>query len=400
MADLRSDPQGLGIGVRAASLLRRGQRGTRHGGSRGARRRRLEAALSDSLWSDRDTTPAAISGALERLLRSGHEDGTAHSPARALNLIIIVDKEWAGEVANRLESVGRFHPSRTITFAVEPGRSTLDARVSMHCLSATEPGTPAPCREGIEVSIGPEQLGVIASIAAPLLLADLPTVIWSPHRHTEAVEGAIEVADAVLVDTLEEPSVPKAIRGSLALARKARVVDLTWLRDAAWRRRLAALFDPPDWRRAPMEIKSVELRHAQGSGMASLLLVGWLGELLGWKPRPLLPHEGTLYAKVRGRRQHVELRIGPVGEQVAPGLESVAIETASEGRIGLSRHAGGFSATRHAPRDSERRWTLLGAPPAEDRVLGRGIREALFPDPTYEGALALTEQLLPEETLL
>ena len=356
--------------------------------------------MSDSVWSETGTSPAAISAALEGLLRTGHEDGSAHAPARALNLILVVDRQWSGEISNRLERVGRQHPSRTVTFAVEPGRATLDARVSIHCATDSEPGALAPCRERIEILVGPDHLGVLASIAAPLLLAGLPTVLWSPHDHPEAVASAIEISDAILVDTLEEPAVPRAIRETVALSGRARVVDLTWLRDRAWRERLAALFDPAEWRRAPLEIKSAGLRHAQGSGMASLLVVGWLGTLLGWKPRPLLPHEGTLYAKLRGHRQHVELRLAPLTEQAEPGLDSIEIETASGGRISLARNAGGFVASRRGPREDEREWTVLGAPPAEDRVLGRGLREALFPDHTYERALALTEKLLPEETLL
>ena len=45
-----------------------------------------------------------------------------------LNLIVIVDREWRGEIANRLEQVGRYSASRTIMCAVEQGRDHIDAR--------------------------------------------------------------------------------------------------------------------------------------------------------------------------------------------------------------------------------------------------------------------------------
>ena len=242
--------------------------------------------MSDSLWSERDATPSAISDALGTLLREGHEDGSAHSPARALNLVVTVDGEWRGEVMNRLERVGRSHPSRTIVFAVDPAAETLDARVSISCTTGPEHGAPAPCRERIEITVGPRHLPHLDSIAAPILLSDLPTVIWSPHRHEEAIASLITLADSILVDSLEEPSVERAIRGARALTDRAHVVDLAWLRDAPWRERVAALFEAPEWRRAPLEISRVTLQHASGSGMASLLLVGWLGSQLQWKPRP------------------------------------------------------------------------------------------------------------------
>ena len=356
--------------------------------------------MSDSLWSERDTTPSAIAGALGTLLRTGHQDGSAHSPARALNLVVTVDGEWRGEVMNRLERVGRSHPSRTIVFAVEPGADTLDARVSISCANGSMQGAPAPCRERVEIAVGPRHLPRLNSIAGPILLADLPTVIWSPHRHEEAVASLTALADATLIDSLEEPSVERAIKGARSLAERTHLVDLAWLRDAPWRERIAALFEEPDWRRAPLEISRVGLQHAAGSGMASLLLVGWLGSKLAWKARPLLPHEGSLYAKLRGRRQHVELQLGVAEGQVPPGLESVEIETASAAKISLRRHPGGFAAARKAPRGDERDWVVLGAVPGEQHVLGEGIRQTLLRDSAYDDALELTEELLPREALL
>ena len=44
-------------------------------------------------------------------------------PARVLNLVVIADREWRGEIQNRLENVGRYHASRTILCAVEQGRT-------------------------------------------------------------------------------------------------------------------------------------------------------------------------------------------------------------------------------------------------------------------------------------
>jgi len=356
--------------------------------------------VTDSLWSESDTSPSAISAALGALLRGGHEDGTAHSPARALNLVVTVDNEWRGEVMNRLERVGRSHPSRTIVCAVERNREAIDARVSISCATASAQGAPAPCHELVEIAVGAERLRRLNSIVAPILLADLPTVIWSPHRHEEAVSSLASLADAVLVDSLEEPSVERAIKGARSVGQHARVVDLAWLRAAPWRERIAALFEAPGWRRAPHEISRVSLQHASGSGMASLLLVGWLGSRLSWSPRPLLPHDGALHAKLRGRRQHVELRLGVAGGQAPPGLESVTIETASAAAISLQRHPGGFAAARRPPRGEEREWVVLGAFPGEHHVLGEGIRQALLSDSAYEDALALTEELLPGETLL
>ena len=75
--------------------------------------------------------PDAIDDAMRELLRARHAENAALAPARVLNLVVVVDREWKGEIANRLERVGRYHASRTLLCAVEEGRTTLDATVVM-----------------------------------------------------------------------------------------------------------------------------------------------------------------------------------------------------------------------------------------------------------------------------
>ena len=60
-------------------------------------------------------------------------------PARVLNMIAFVDREWSGEIANRLRGVGRYHASRLLVLAYEPRRERLDARVTI--VSEGEPAT-------------------------------------------------------------------------------------------------------------------------------------------------------------------------------------------------------------------------------------------------------------------
>ena len=83
--------------------------------------------MSEDIWSEQDTNPDAIEAALRELLRQRHAANESLAPARVLNLVVIVDREWKGEIANRLERVGRYHASRTVLCAVEEGRTTLDA---------------------------------------------------------------------------------------------------------------------------------------------------------------------------------------------------------------------------------------------------------------------------------
>ena len=49
-----------------------------------------------------------------RALTGAQASGDAYVAARVLNLVVVLDREWRGEIFNRLEQVGRYHPSRTI----------------------------------------------------------------------------------------------------------------------------------------------------------------------------------------------------------------------------------------------------------------------------------------------
>src|SRR5919112_1643809 len=71
-------------------------------------------------WAEQDTTPSHVEEALRHLLQEQYARDGAHAPARVLNLVVVVDREWRGEIMNRLEGVGRYHASRTIVCAVEP----------------------------------------------------------------------------------------------------------------------------------------------------------------------------------------------------------------------------------------------------------------------------------------
>src|SRR4051812_11272725 len=83
----------------------------------------------EGVWSEQDTTPSAIDSALRQLLAEAHTKEHGYVPARVLNVIIVVDRQFKGEIANRLERVGRYHPSRTVLVAVGGGRATDDAPV-------------------------------------------------------------------------------------------------------------------------------------------------------------------------------------------------------------------------------------------------------------------------------
>jgi glucose-6-phosphate dehydrogenase assembly protein OpcA len=321
--------------------------------------------LTEDLWAEQDTTPDAIEAALRELLRERHAANQTLVPARVLNLVVIVDYDWKGEVANRLQRVGRYHASRTVLCAVQEGRTTLDARAVMSYDEPADGAGLGVMREEVEIDMGPEHLEHIETIIDPVIIAELETMLWSPHGYDEAVEALMGMVDVVLLDSddLTDPS--EAFKRATRLLRSGYVVDLAWLRTTPWRERLAASFDTPDRLTALRSMCRLGVRHRPGSNASALLLGGWLASRLKW-PAGKVP---------------IELE---EVEQEAPGLAGVTVYCGDELSVSLDRGRGGLQ-LREEP--GGRSWQVLGASRGEAGILGEGVRQALLRDPTYGPAL-------------
>jgi hypothetical protein len=350
---------------------------------------------SDAVWSAEGTTPDEIEAALRDLLIEVHTQNDNAVPARVLNMIAFVDRAWTGEIANRLRGVGRYHASRMLVLAYEPKRESLDARVTIAWDAPAARGEMALLRETVVVELGDRHLDDLLTIADPLVISDLPTLLWSPHGHHDVVAVLLELAQAVLLDSVEETDPHEALERAAALSADAYVVDLAWLRSTPWRERVATSFDRPARRRELRTITSVTVRHHPASTAAALLLAGWLSSRLGWQPGPLLAHGDALQGKAHASRQDVALRLQAAPELSVPGLESVSIETASGRSLSLVRGPGGLRAHLRDTHGTTREWTVLGASRGETGVLGEGIRQALLRDPTYVPAVRSALAMAP-----
>ncbi|MDP9136266.1 MAG: glucose-6-phosphate dehydrogenase assembly protein OpcA [Actinomycetota bacterium] len=350
---------------------------------------------SETVWSAQDTTPSAIEEALRDLLKQRYEAGEACAPARVLNLIVVADREWRGEIQNRLEGVGRYHASRTILCAVDEGRTEIDAIASVSVdADDIAAGRLAVAREEVVVDVGPAHLTHLDRIVDPLLVPDLATLVWSPHGHDDAVDALLRLAQIALIDSVSELDVGEAIAHAVALKARAYVVDLAWLRSTPWRERVAATFDPPQWRPELERVSAVSVRFRPGSAVAGVLLLGWLARRLGWEPGPLEDADGRYEGVARSVDGEVALTLDPDDTMPIPGLAGVTVETRSGLAISLDRGPGGLTAWRRTPDGHESRWTVTGASRGEAGILGEGIRQALLRDKGYGQALTAAEAMV------
>jgi glucose-6-phosphate dehydrogenase assembly protein OpcA len=358
-------------------------------------------AISDAVWSEQGTTPDAIEAALRELLAERHSENGGFLPARVLNMVAFVESEYSGEIANRLRGVGRYHASRLVVLSYDSRRTRLDARASVAAEGeATHPGDLVLLHETVIVELGDRHLDDLLTIADPLVVSDMPTLLWSPHGHPEAVQALLPLAQATLLDSVDDPVWHEAIDRANTLSDQLYVVDLAWLRSTPWRERIAATFDPPALRCELERISSIAIRHHPDSTVAGMLLIGWLASRLGWQLSPLQAEasadgdvlSGTAQAAAG---QEIALRLQAAPEQLVRGLAGLSIETASGIQLRLDRGTGGLRAYQRDARGSEHEWTILGASRGEAGILGEGIRQALLRDPTYRPALQAAQAMLP-----
>jgi glucose-6-phosphate dehydrogenase assembly protein OpcA len=327
------------------------------------------------------------------LLVEGQMRYAGHAPARALNMVCVVDKQSSDEVTERLRGTGRYLASRTIVCAVEPGRATIDATAIISSEGTEGARDPAPIRETVILELGEQHLGRLEAIVDPLVVTDLPTVVWSPQGHRDAVRALLPLAQVVLLDSVEEDDLAEGLDHACRALESAYVVDLAWLRSTPWRERVAATFDPPDLRPELHTISAVTVRHHPESAAAGLLLVGWLGSRLDWTLGALSARKNTLAGAARVGRREVQIALEPVAQGVR-GLSGLTLETTGGRRLTLDRGPGGLRAHYRNARGDERTWTVLGASRGEGGILGEGIRQALLRDPTYGPAVSAARSLV------
>ncbi|MGA2469345.1 MAG: glucose-6-phosphate dehydrogenase assembly protein OpcA [Solirubrobacteraceae bacterium] len=346
--------------------------------------------MNDTVWAAENTTPAAIEEALRAMLAERHAESAGYVAARVLNLVCIVDRQWSGEIANRLRGVGRYQASRTIVCAVTEGRTTLDAVATIAADATPGDGETALTFETIVVDVGSEHLAHLDSIVDPLIASELLTLVWAPHGHWEAVDALARLSQCVLLDSSEEPDVAVALRRAASLLESRAVVDLAWLRSTPWRERVATIFDGAARRPQLREISGLAVRHHPISGTAALLLCGWLGSRLGWPACPLR-HEAIGHAE--GEMGDVFVALDST-EQEVPGLSGLTLTLRDGSSWSLDRGPGGLLARQREAAGVERSWRLLGASRGEGGILGEGIRQSLLSDRVYGEALAFASAML------
>jgi glucose-6-phosphate dehydrogenase assembly protein OpcA len=212
--------------------------------------------------------------------------------ACSLTLIAVVEAEHDPEtVAQSLGELMRQHPSRTILVRLVAGSALLlEAEVEARCWRPYGDHQQI-CSEQIVVRCSEATLAEVPGAILPLLVPDLPVVLFCPSLRAwrSAAFGALaELAGRIIFDTFSAPQPLEALSDVQELRRlgRAQLSDLSWTRLSRWRALLAQVFEN-DLYRARLRNFSEAVVYYQGSNSrrvppTCLLLGGWLVSRLHW----------------------------------------------------------------------------------------------------------------------
>jgi glucose-6-phosphate dehydrogenase assembly protein OpcA len=242
-----------------------------------------------------------------------------------LTLVVVAPRpELVERAMATVAMLAKRHPSRAVVLSpADPdGPASFEAHIYASC-QLPEKGASEICTEEILIKAGGELAQHLSSTVAPLLIHDLPVVLWWPDDVPFARADFRELAGEV--DRLFVDSGHFRGHGLSRLVSMAGVVtaglvvhDVSWLRLMLWRELLASCFDHPLLVRELRHLRSIRVDVARPGGDVRLsravLFIGWLMSRLRLQvEKPL--HEAadrSWQGVVRSGRRRIDIEIRPV----------------------------------------------------------------------------------------
>src|SRR5229473_1705452 len=207
--------------------------------------------------------------------------------ACAMTLVVVAEeREDAAEVGETLALLMREHPSRAVVVRVrDVNAPELEAKVLAQCWMPFGQRRQICC-EQIEISTSNSSLVDVPAVVLPLVVADLPVILWFRPARLFASPALIDlsrIATKTIIDSAVFPD-PKAGLQRLARASSSglRVGDLAWTRLTRWRELIAQIFENPVYFSHLPSITEVTISHPRGAPpVGTRYMAAWLRLCLG-----------------------------------------------------------------------------------------------------------------------
>lgn len=216
------------------------------------------------------------------------------------------------------------HPSRAVILAPgDPdGPSRFEAHIHAAC-QIPDRMTSEVCTEEILIKVGGELAQHLASTVAPLLIHDLPVVLWWPDDvpfESNVLRELVGTAERLFVDSgaFRGDGIERLTGMARCLRTGVVVHDIAWMRLLLWRELLAGLFDHPLLQPELRSIAGLRIDIARPASQVRLtraaLFAGWLAAMLDWQiVTPMAPAaDGSWRGTMRSGKREIPVEFRPV----------------------------------------------------------------------------------------
>jgi glucose-6-phosphate dehydrogenase assembly protein OpcA len=296
-------------------------------------------------------------------LLDASEDVRVRTRSSVLTLLVVAPRpETVDRTMDAINLLAGRHPSRAVVLAPgDPdGPATVDAQIFAHC-RLSERGQGETCTEQILLRTGGEIVEHLTGVIAPLLIHDLPVVLWwpdDPPIGSHPFRELAGMADRLLVDsgTFREDGA-RRLTALAAVVSEGRptVHDIGWMRLRLWRELLAGLFDHPLLTAQLNHIKSLRIDISKPGDTFRITkaasFAGWLAATLGWQVAESLSRSdhGPATGLFRSGRRRIPVEIRPI----APGNDRALRSPGSLVRVELDLTAGGHDIRARVTRQED-----------------------------------------------
>ncbi|MDZ7371361.1 MAG: glucose-6-phosphate dehydrogenase assembly protein OpcA [candidate division KSB1 bacterium] len=231
--------------------------------------------------------PPQIESVFRRFWRTiAGSDSSALLKAGTLNLVILSkDQSGVQAVQSLLPQIIAHHPGRIIVVSIDPSFPSAEMTATLYAfLQEFVEGHKLIVAEVVFLQTGLQGFERVSGAVLPLLLPDLPVFLWPAARFDrldESLKPLLRYVDRLVFKTEETYEKPKEIARVLEeildQSRHRSVIDLAWLRLAAWREATARLFDRPENLRQLAALHEIEIYYSSGKpALAALYTAAWL----------------------------------------------------------------------------------------------------------------------------
>ena len=189
-----------------------------------------------------------------------------------VNLVVLArGTDEADSAAMLAVDISARHPGRLLVVEENQGPDSIAADISAHCHLGG--GGRQVCSEQVRLTVSGRANEKVAQLLAPLLIPDLPTMLWIAGDPGAATVGdhLLKLGDLVIVDSRCSYDCVDTLERLAAWSdggHGTAVIDLCWLRLERWRSLTAQLFNDAEALADLEHLEHAEVVYFTGAGDA------------------------------------------------------------------------------------------------------------------------------------